>query len=59
MTKLLNVAKRFLREEDAPTMVEYGLLVAVIALVVVLGATVFGQALSDLFNRVATTLGTY
>jgi pilus assembly protein Flp/PilA len=59
MKKMLNIAKRFVQEEDAPTMVEYGLLVAVIALVVVVGATVFGNALSALFSRLATLLGGY
>ena len=34
MKNLLIVAKRFLKEEDAPTMVEYGLMLALIAVVV-------------------------
>ena len=38
------------------TMVEYGLIVSVIALVVVVGATVFGDALSTFFNDLAGSL---
>ncbi|MHB0960823.1 MAG: Flp family type IVb pilin [Pirellulaceae bacterium] len=56
MKNLLTVAKRFLKEEDAPTMVEYGLLVVFIALVVVVGATAFGTNLRNLFQSIATSL---
>lgn len=59
MSKLINGFKRFVSEEDAPTMVEYGLLVVFIALVVALGATIFGTELSGLFSRMAATLKGY
>ena len=49
--------KRFWKEEDAPTMVEYGLLVALIALVVAVGAAILGQGISDLFEDANTELG--
>jgi Flp pilus assembly pilin Flp len=48
--------QRFLREEDAPTMVEYGLLVALIALVVAVAAFFLGGQISSLFNRAGQTL---
>lgn len=51
MKKMLSVAKRFVQEEDAPTMVEYGLLVALIALVVIAGARILGANISTLFTR--------
>ena len=51
------IADRFDREEGA-TMVEYGLLVALIAVVVAIAATVLGQGISSLFGRVNTSLGT-
>ena len=56
MKKFMKRMKGFLREEDAPTMVEYGLLVAVIALVVVIGATLFGTKLSTLFSNMGNSL---
>jgi pilus assembly protein Flp/PilA len=50
--KLLN----FLQEEEGASMVEYGLLVALIALVVAVGAGVLGNAISAKFNSAATTV---
>ncbi len=55
MSKLINGFQRFVREEDAPTMVEYGLLVVVIALVVVVAAATLGTTISGWF----TTAGSY
>jgi len=37
-------------------MVEYGLLVGLIALVVALGATILGQDISTMFNNIGTYL---
>ena len=56
MSKFVKLVKSFVKEEDAPTMVEYGLLVAVIALIVVAGAAFFGTKLSTLFNKMGNTL---
>ncbi len=53
MTKLVNGFKKFIREEDAPTMVEYGLLVVVIALVVLASAIVLGQNIAGWFDTAA------
>lgn len=47
--------KADIRDEGA-TMVEYGLIVAVIALVVVVGAGVFGDDLSKFFNDLGGNL---
>jgi pilus assembly protein Flp/PilA len=47
---------RFHRDEDGPAMVEYGLLVGLIALVVALGALVLGQDISTLFSEVGSYL---
>jgi Flp pilus assembly pilin Flp len=46
--------KNFLSQEDAPTFMEYGLLIIVIALVVVAGATIFGTAVNQLFQDGST-----
>jgi pilus assembly protein Flp/PilA len=53
MKALIN---RFRRDEDGPAMVEYGLLVGLIALVVALGALVLGQDISIMFSDVASYL---
>jgi len=53
MTKFVVSAKKFITNEDAPTMVEYGLLVALIAIVVAAAATVLGTNVSKLFAAVA------
>jgi len=50
------LVKRFRRDEDGATMVEYGLLVGLIALVVALGATILGQDISTMFNNIGTYL---
>ncbi len=56
MKKFANGVKKFVREEDAPTMVEYGLLVVVIALVALVGARLVGSSLSTLFTNVSNDL---
>ena len=50
MSRFINSLKRFGSEEDAPTMVEYGLLVVVIALVVVVAATTLGTGITGWFT---------
>ncbi len=55
MRKLL---ERFGRDEDGPAMVEYGLLVGLIALVVAAAAVLLGQDISTLFSEAAAYLGT-
>ena len=39
--------KRFLKDEEGASMAEYALLVALIALVVIAGATILGIAVND------------
>ncbi len=53
MTNFVASAKKFIRSEDAPTMVEYGLLVALIAIIVAAAAVVLGKNVSTLFTTVA------
>lgn len=51
MQKFVNAVKTFHNEEDAPTMVEYGLLVALIALIVAVAAATLGTGISTLFTN--------
>ncbi len=51
-----NFISRFVRDEDGATMVEYGLMVALIAVVLIAIVTSVGQSLSSMFNQVNTGL---
>ena len=51
-----NLIKRFAAEEDGATMVEYGLMVGLIAVVCIAAVTLLGGNISELFNRVAGKL---
>jgi pilus assembly protein Flp/PilA len=53
MRKLIN---RFRRDERGAAMVEYGLLVGLIALVVAAGATVLGNDISTMFSSIGSYL---
>ena len=44
------LTERFERDDQGATMVEYGLLVALIAVVVAVGATALGRNISTMFN---------
>ena len=48
--------KRFVREEDAPTMAEYGLLLVFIALVAAVGAGALGVGLDNVFQNSGTAV---
>ena len=53
---LVKTVGRFVREEDAPTAVEYGLMVALIAVVVIAGATALGLSTLGVFTSVAGSI---
>lgn len=46
-------------EEKGATATEYGLLVGLIALVIVFGVGIFGNALNAFFDSLGTTVGTW
>ena len=48
------ITRRLARDTNGATMAEYALLVALIALVVALGATILGQDISTMFNNIGT-----
>jgi pilus assembly protein Flp/PilA len=56
MAKYLSKVSSFLREEDAPTMVEYGLMVALIAVVAIGAVTTLGTNISTHFTNIADDL---
>ena len=47
---------RFVREEEGATAVEYGLMVALIAVVIIAAVTLLGTALEDKFVEVQTAV---
>ncbi|KRF12629.1 Flp family type IVb pilin [Nocardioides sp. Soil796] len=47
------------RSERGATATEYGLLVCFIAAVIVIAVTLFGTALNDVFDRLATAVLTF
>jgi pilus assembly protein Flp/PilA len=49
---------RFLKDESGATAIEYGLIAALIAVVLVTGVTAVGTKLSGTFNKVSTDLPT-
>ncbi|MBI4491273.1 MAG: Flp family type IVb pilin [Chloroflexi bacterium] len=44
--------KRFLVEDEGQDVVEYGLLIATIALIVLVGSTAFGGVVNDWFTNI-------
>lgn len=48
---------RFLRDEEGVTAMEYGLIAALIAVVIILAVTAAGTAVRDVFQRVADEIG--
>ena len=44
---------QFIREEEGQDVVEYGLLIATIAIVVLVATAAFGQSINDWFGRLA------
>ena len=57
MKDLFTKVKSFIREEEGASAVEYGLLVAGIAVVVMVAIYSIGTNLNKKFNSVATKLG--
>jgi pilus assembly protein Flp/PilA len=47
---------RFAKDESGATAIEYGLIAALIAVVIIVGLTAVGGALNTKFNAVATAL---
>ena len=58
MNKLVMIARNFVREEDGVTAIEYGLLAALIAVAITVGANLLGTNLNLLFSAIAKCLTT-
>ena len=53
MKKLTNSVRTFFVREDGATMVEYGLMVALIAVVCLLAVTALGVSIQGVFTQIA------
>ena len=53
---MVNQVLRFMKEEEGATAIEYGLLAALIAAVIVGAVTAVGTSLSGTFNTIATSV---
>ncbi|MGN6232768.1 MAG: Flp family type IVb pilin [Trinickia sp.] len=56
MQTIINQAKRFLRDEDGATMVEYALMLALIAVVCITAVGLIGTNANTMFNKIADDL---
>ena len=52
MKKILSSVTNFMREEEGATAVEYGILVAAIAAVIVVVTVIVGSQIENAFNRI-------
>lgn len=57
MGRFIQAAKQFAHDEEGVTAIEYGLLAAVIALVILAAIQLVGTNLDAVFDRVAAALG--
>lgn len=53
---MLNVAKRLWQEEQGQSMVEYGLVLALVAIVAVVALMTFGDIITETFNKIVKVL---
>lgn len=52
----MDFIKKFIREEDGVTAIEYGLIAALIAVAIIVAVTSVGTKLTAVFSSVATAL---
>ncbi|MGU7772858.1 Flp family type IVb pilin [Burkholderia sp. MR1-5-21] len=57
MSKIVQQAQKFLRDEQGVTAIEYGLLASLVAVALIAGATLLGSSLNTLFSSIGTKLG--
>ncbi len=56
--QLVKFLKDFAREEDGVTAIEYGLIAALISIVIIAAVTVVGTRLDAVFDRIGAALTT-
>ena len=58
MEKFILATRRFLRDEEGVTAIEYGLIAALIAVVIIAAVALIGTNLNTVFTKVANCLTT-
>ena len=53
---IMNFIKNFIAEEDGVTAIEYGLIAALIAAVIVVSVTSIGTNIADVFTKIAAKI---
>ena len=56
MDKVILATRQFLQDEEGVTAIEYGLIAALIAVAIIVGAGLVGTNLNGLFTRIAARL---
>jgi pilus assembly protein Flp/PilA len=56
MVKIIFHIRKFIRREEGTTMVEYGLMLALIALLAMGGAALIGTSAGTIFSHVGNTM---
>ncbi|MFZ4874029.1 Flp family type IVb pilin [Janthinobacterium sp. Mn2066] len=54
----MNLIKKFIREEDGVTAIEYGLIAALIAVVIIASVKIVGTQLNTTFSKIGAALTT-
>ena len=57
MTKLMKIVQNLRSREEGATMIEYGLLAALVSVAALVALQALGPALLTIFNKVVTALG--
>jgi pilus assembly protein Flp/PilA len=57
MQKFVNATRRFLRDEEGVTAIEYGLIAALIAVVIIGAVQAVGGGLTGVFEAISEALG--
>jgi pilus assembly protein Flp/PilA len=55
--RVQEMLKKLFKDERGQDMAEYGLLVALIAIVALVGVKLLGPAIDDLYDKVTTAIG--
>ena len=56
MSRFAKAIHKFFSDEDGPSAVEYGLMIALIAAIVIFGARTMGNETKDVFENIAEKL---
>jgi pilus assembly protein Flp/PilA len=57
MNSFFKFLLNFLKDDEGATAVEYGLMVALIAIVVIISVTFLGRSLNNKFSQVGSSVG--